>query len=146
MLDGCKVGSKSSWWQWFRLEIVDDMISDPQVPSKLFWNTICLQQYKQDNPFLTGSRSPAKCGNINCPNTFLQIKKGAFIGDVWYCSDDCLPVDLPEGEDIYRIGDEDEGDDENQIGEDEEDQIEDDEQPQEQENNEDNEESNENAE
>ena len=41
---------------------------------------------------------------------FFKLNKGAFIGDLWYCSEAWIPDNLPEGEDIYRIGEEDDDD------------------------------------
>lgn len=96
-----KIGLRSSWWQCYKLEIVNLMISDDQIPDKLFWTLTCLQKYKQNNPMLVGSNSISKWGNENCSNTFIKTKKGSIVGNKWYCSDLWIPQSLPEGEGEY---------------------------------------------
>lgn len=96
-----KVGVRASWWQCYKLEIANLMVSDDQIPDKLFWTLTWLQKYKQNNPMLVGSNSISKCGNENCPNTFIKTKKGSIVGNKWYWSELWIPQSLPEGEGEY---------------------------------------------
>ena len=114
MTNSKKIGVRDSWWQCYKLEIKNLMVSDEQISDKLFWTLTCLQKYKQNNPMLIGSNSISKWGNENWQNTFLKTKKGMIVGNKWYWSEIWIPEYLPEedGEYINEEGEynEEEGD------------------------------------